>query len=364
MSKPKHSERTDRGEGTPKTVPINWEEGWVKAPEAVLYDSTLSATDFRVYLAILKHGNWEKPKQAAKGCWPGAPSLAKNLGMSERHVRRSIATLVERGLLDMENQSGSSNKYFRTDEFTVEVTPTSETLTPDVDVRGGGHGRQGGVTPVSGDPGHGRHAKKNQEADPREEEPLKNIRPSRGGGDDVDDAEVQFKIPTTVRGLVDYFGEKAEAWNKEKGFPLADRDGNPKALGQHIGRMLKQDGYSPAFMVLVIDGFFTNLEPLRLAKGQKSLWRIFCSPKGSTLSAIKKAEEQCKTRMSREGHLARPPQRYQFNELTHDTKEEALAAYREALAAWEADGGDKDPRLDPMYWADIVVQDKHRRRAA
>ena len=47
----------------------------------------------------------------ADSCYPSEKHLAKVCGISDRHVRRSLTSLIDSGLIICEHRKGTSNRY-------------------------------------------------------------------------------------------------------------------------------------------------------------------------------------------------------------------------------------------------------------
>ncbi len=73
------------------------DELFVKAHQAILFDTSLSANDLRVYLGF-RH--FARPERGKMTVYPSIQTLAKHLNLSTRQVDRSIATLASKGLIE------------------------------------------------------------------------------------------------------------------------------------------------------------------------------------------------------------------------------------------------------------------------
>jgi len=81
--------------------------------EDSIFDCDLCVYEKMVLICIIKYAG--KASQA----WPGIKTLAKNSGMSERHVRRTLRQLEELDLLRTETRPGHSSLY-HIPEFTLQ----------------------------------------------------------------------------------------------------------------------------------------------------------------------------------------------------------------------------------------------------
>ena len=74
-------------------------------PAAAVFDHRLSHGAVRVLAALGSHAD----RQGR--CWPSAATLAHEIGMCERHVRRCCQELERLGHLDTEARQGQSSIY-------------------------------------------------------------------------------------------------------------------------------------------------------------------------------------------------------------------------------------------------------------
>jgi hypothetical protein len=81
-------------------------EFFVQLPNAVLFDTRLSARHVRLYAVLLHFAG------AKEVCWPSQQTLAGLVGCSERHVRTLLARLVELGIISYKRGTyGKPNVY-------------------------------------------------------------------------------------------------------------------------------------------------------------------------------------------------------------------------------------------------------------
>ena len=114
---------------------------YVKIPLHILEDRTLSS------LAKLAYGRLRLYAENDSGtAWPSMDKLGRDIGKSDRQVRREVLTLVKRGLLKAKARRGQTTKF------------TFPDITPDTSGRGDRIGRgtksgKGPRTELVGDPG-------------------------------------------------------------------------------------------------------------------------------------------------------------------------------------------------------------------
>jgi DNA-binding GntR family transcriptional regulator len=81
-------------------------DGLTMVPNDVLLDATLTPAARAAY-AMLASYAWRGAE-----CWPGQETLAEDLGVDDRTVRRYLAELVERGLVERTRRGrGRTNVY-------------------------------------------------------------------------------------------------------------------------------------------------------------------------------------------------------------------------------------------------------------
>jgi DNA-binding MarR family transcriptional regulator len=80
-----------------------------RIPISAARDGTLSATDFRVLVALSYH------QGTNPCCWPGQRTLARETGLSIPTIRRSMRRLESSGYLITRHIRGLSNVYIVTD---------------------------------------------------------------------------------------------------------------------------------------------------------------------------------------------------------------------------------------------------------
>ncbi len=107
-------------------------------PAAAVFDHRLSHADVRVLAALGAHAGKDGR------CWPAATTLAQEIRLSERHVRRCLKTLSDHGFVEIEKRFGQSNIYRIPRTWVSGV----EGVTPDMGVTHPGHGCP--VTPDMG----------------------------------------------------------------------------------------------------------------------------------------------------------------------------------------------------------------------
>ncbi len=161
----------------PQNIPAT--QGWVKLPNAILFDLSLTPLSVRVYAAIVHHtgGN--------ASCWPSQTTLAERFGVSWGTIKREMDRLAKAGAITVEHRPGRVNKY--------SLTPIS-----------GARGNDGPLAPTIGHPlrpckdtpsAHDPIENKNQE-----QEPLKEREESLGGTlDDLFGALPAYEAPFNIR---------------------------------------------------------------------------------------------------------------------------------------------------------------------
>jgi GntR family transcriptional regulator len=95
-------QRTDAG-GKVTRQKFNW-------LRTILHDTDISATAYRLACLLM----WEYRNEAKGGeCYPGLDTLARDMGVNEKTIRRAISELVSAGYLRVERRGKqSSNLYW------------------------------------------------------------------------------------------------------------------------------------------------------------------------------------------------------------------------------------------------------------
>lgn len=120
---------------------------------SAIVDSELAATTRHVALTLSLHMN-----ERGGSCYPGAPRLARETGLSERAVRDHLGRLVDAGWLVLERRGGQRGGRRESNEY--RATVPDETATPaagsgvedrtGVSAGGCTRDRGSGVTPAGG----------------------------------------------------------------------------------------------------------------------------------------------------------------------------------------------------------------------
>ena len=84
-----------------------------RIPLSAARDDVLSATDFRVLVALSYH------QGTNPCCWPSQRTLARETGLSAPTIRRALRRLEARGYLITRHVRGLSNVYIVTDPAIV-----------------------------------------------------------------------------------------------------------------------------------------------------------------------------------------------------------------------------------------------------
>jgi predicted transcriptional regulator len=107
--------------------------GYASVPHCVLESSMLEPSDKLVYQILLDHlGN-------NNIAWPSQATVARRMALSIRGVRRSVARLIEVGLISCEVIAGTSNHYTFSIPEAVLNTETEADSVSDLSQLGGGH---------------------------------------------------------------------------------------------------------------------------------------------------------------------------------------------------------------------------------
>ncbi len=104
-------------------------------PATAIFDQQLCHADVRVLSALGTYADKEGR------CWPAVPTIARRIGMSERHARTSIRNLENLGYLETEARPGLSSMYQIPRNCTAGVWADPGTVLP------------GGRNCTAGDPG-------------------------------------------------------------------------------------------------------------------------------------------------------------------------------------------------------------------
>ena len=121
---------------------------YASVPHCVLESSRLEPSDKLVYQILLDHlGN-------NNVAWPSQATIARRTALSIRGVRRSVARLIEIGLVSCEIIAGTSNHYTFSDPEEVLNTQVEADSVSDLSQRGGRHDDRTNPDTLSVPPGH------------------------------------------------------------------------------------------------------------------------------------------------------------------------------------------------------------------
>ena len=93
--------------------------GFTMVPNELLRDTSLSRDARLTWIALKSHA-WQDPE-----CWPGQETLARELGVSVRQVRRYLTELEEAGLVETVQQGRGRPNRYRVPDYPV--APTDRT---------------------------------------------------------------------------------------------------------------------------------------------------------------------------------------------------------------------------------------------
>lgn len=237
---------------------------FVQVPDDLVTDERLTANAVRVWARLDKYAG------AQGQAFPSRETLARDLGLSARHVARALAELVDAGWISREQRDGTTSLY-RLHERTTRATgvtgPTGEPVTPAArgrDARG-----TGGVTPVA------------HKGDPPKETHQGITAPAADAVDPAGTEELELGLPAapTVRNPVQVLvGAYADAVKGRGGTASRSLLG---AVGKSVKRLVDEGVPEPVLLDVVVQA---------AAKGRRDLDTILAAPNGP-LSAFERRQD-------------------------------------------------------------------------